>query len=541
MRIEHRNCLSVASLSNGKFVVTWRSVGQDGDAGGIYGQIFNADRTKNGSEFQVNTYTIYKQNFPSVTSLSNDKFVITWQSNGQDGDVEGVYGQVFNADGTKNGPEFQVNTYTTSSQGISSIASLSNDKFVITWQSYFQDGDVNGVFGQLFNADGTKNGSEFQVNTYTTNKQHYSSVASLSNNKFVITWFSEGQDGSSNGIFGQMFNADGTKNGLEFPVNTYTINSQEHPSVTNLNNNGFVITWGSYGQDGSSYGIYGQLFNEDGTKNGLEFPVNTYTTNSQQAPSAVSLNNDKFVITWQSNGQDGSSFGIYGQTFRLPSITTTSSTTSSRTSSSSSRSLTSSSSTRSSSSSSSKSSSSRVSTRSDSASTVSTIDVSTKETKTIINSASISNALPSITSIATQNIFTTKSSSNSTKRTWIISAIIGAAIIIPASILAFFKLKKKKSQNPSTIEMQNNDPERALQELPQIDQHPSSQDLSQAQEEETDEEPIYAGLSQFPIQSLQGGQEGQEITYSKLLDVALAQEKQDAENQYAQKPIREDF
>ncbi|KKK97792.1 hypothetical protein LCGC14_2649210, partial [marine sediment metagenome] len=283
---------SVASLSNDKFVVTWRSVGQDGDFDGIYGQIFNANGTKSGSEFQVNTNISYKS-VPSIADLNNGKFVVTWTSSNQDGSGYGIYGQIFNGDGTKSGSEFLVNTYTTNWQIISSIAVLNNGNFVITWQSNGQDGDGYGIFGQVFNADGTKNGSEFQVNTYTLIDQKYSSVASLSNNKFVITWFSDGQDGSSNGIFGQMFNADGTKNGLEFPVNTYTINSQEHPSVTNLNNNGFVITWGSYGQDGSSYGIYGQLFNEDGTKNGLEFPVNTYTTNSQQAPSAASLNNDK--------------------------------------------------------------------------------------------------------------------------------------------------------------------------------------------------------------------------------------------------------
>ncbi|NGX33260.1 MAG: hypothetical protein K1060chlam4_01322, partial [Candidatus Anoxychlamydiales bacterium] len=406
---------SVTSLSNDKFVVTWRSVGQDGDFDGIYGQIFNANRTKSGSEFQVNTNISYKS-VPSIADLNNGKFAVTWTSSNQDGSGYGIYGQIFNGDGTKSGSEFLVNTYTTNWQVISSIAVLNNGNFVITWQSNGQDGDGYGIFGQVFNADGTKNGSEFQVNTYTLIDQKYSSVASLSNNKFVISWFSDGQDGSSNGIFGQMFNADGTKNGLEFPVNTYTINSQEHPSVTNLNNNGFVITWGSYGQDGSSYGIYGQLFNEDGTKNGLEFPVNTYTTNSQQTPSAVSLNNDKFVITWQSNGQDGSSSGIYGQVFRLPSITT-SSTTSSRTSSSSTSSLTSSSSTRSSRSSSSKNSSSRLSTRSDSASRVSTVDVFTKETKATINSATVSNSSASVTNVATKNMFTTKNSSNSTKRT----------------------------------------------------------------------------------------------------------------------------
>ena len=62
----------------------------------------------------------------------------------------GVYGQLFNADGTKSGSEFQVNTYITGSQLDSSVASLSNGQFVVTWQSFGQDGDRNGVYGQIF-------------------------------------------------------------------------------------------------------------------------------------------------------------------------------------------------------------------------------------------------------------------------------------------------------------------------------------------------------------------------------------------------------
>ena len=43
--------------------------------------------------------------------------------------------------------------------------------------------------------------------------------------------------------------------GTDTQVNTYT---SENPSVTALNDGGFVVTWSSSGQDGSGYGnIYG--------------------------------------------------------------------------------------------------------------------------------------------------------------------------------------------------------------------------------------------------------------------------------------------
>jgi hypothetical protein len=49
---------------------------------------------------------------------------------------------------------------------------------------------------------------------------------------------------------------------LEFQVNTWTADSQGLPSITSLSNGGFVVVWESYGQDGSGYGVYGRIFKQ---------------------------------------------------------------------------------------------------------------------------------------------------------------------------------------------------------------------------------------------------------------------------------------
>jgi hypothetical protein len=307
---------SVAGLNDGKFVVTWHGSGI-GDSGGIYCQMYNSDCSKHLSEFQVNTYATLFQQYPSVAELSDSKFVVTWDSYDQDGDFWGVYGQMYNADGTRFLSEFRVNTFTTSYQMSSSVAGLSDSKFVVTWVSLGQDGDGYGIYGQMYNADASKYSSEFRVNTYTTSTQVYPSVAGLSDGKFVVTWMSLGQDGDGYGIYGQQFNIDGSKFLSEFQVNTYTIGDQEYPAIAGLNDGKFVVTWQSNDQDGDSYGIYAQMFTANGTKFLSEFRVNTYTINSQEYPSIVELSDGKFVITWQSNGQDGSGIGVYGQIFNI--------------------------------------------------------------------------------------------------------------------------------------------------------------------------------------------------------------------------------
>ncbi len=196
--------------------------------------------------------------------------------------------------------EFRVNTFTDDIQGRPSVARLNDGGFVLTWHSNLQDGNSWGIYGQRYNANGTTNGEEFRVNTYTDNSQGEPSVTGLNDGGFVVTWHSEDQDGSGYGIYGQRYNASGTKEGGEFQVNTHTVNWQIRPSVAELNDGGFVVTWHSYLQDGSRYGIYGQRYNASGSKVGSEFQVNTETNDYQEYSSVTGLNDGGFVVTWHS-------------------------------------------------------------------------------------------------------------------------------------------------------------------------------------------------------------------------------------------------
>jgi len=106
----------VRVLADGGWVVTWQSTGQDGDLIGVYQQRFNADGTPSGSETLVNTFTAGSQDESSTTALSDGGWVVTWVSGGQDGQGFGVYQQRFSADGTPSGSETLVNAETTSNR-----------------------------------------------------------------------------------------------------------------------------------------------------------------------------------------------------------------------------------------------------------------------------------------------------------------------------------------------------------------------------------------------------------------------------------------
>jgi len=315
----HQKYADVAMDADGDFIITWQSFSQDGSGYGIYAQRYNAAGTPQGAEFRVNFHTTGNQSSPSVAMEADGDFVITWDSQGQDGEVQGIYAQRYNADGTsKGGGEFQVNSYTTNSQSTPNVAMDSDGDFVIVWDSYGQDGNSGGIYAQRYSFNGSKQGTEFRVNSFTTNWQNVPEVAMNADGDFVVTWRSFGQDGNNHGIIARRYNSAGTAQGTEIRVNSYTTGSQSSPKVAINTDGDFVITWDSYGQDGSGGGVYAQRYNAVGTPEGTEFRVNSFTTNSQSF-AAVAMNaQGDFVVTWDSNTQDGNSYGIFAQGYRAP-------------------------------------------------------------------------------------------------------------------------------------------------------------------------------------------------------------------------------
>ena len=315
---------SVAIGSTGDFVVVWNSYGQDGQYGGIFGQRFTNAGSPTGSQFFVNTYTSGDQGSPSVTKDGNGNFIVVWESGAgplalccyQDGDGAGIYGQRYSSVGVAQGAEFRVNTYTRDYQTYPSVATDSTGNFVVAWETYGQDRSDYGIWGQRYTNTGTQSGQDFQVNSFTPFGQTSPAVARNASGSFVITWQSYGQDGSGYGVYGQRYTSAGALSGSEFGVNTATTSDQNRPAVAMDTAGDFVVVWQSFLQDGSGSGIFGQRYNSNGTPKGIEFRVNTHTSGSQRYPSVSMDSSGNFVAVWESVGQDGWGTGVYGQRFQ---------------------------------------------------------------------------------------------------------------------------------------------------------------------------------------------------------------------------------
>ena len=303
---------AAATFADGGFAVAWQSKDQDGDAEGIYAQLYNSSGSVTKSEFLVNATTSKEQSRPVLATLSGGNLVAVWQSLDQDGSDYGVYGRVFDQAGTAVTGEFAVNSYTDSAQQLPSVAPLSGGGFAVAFSGK-GSGDSTGVFLRLFNANGTPKYGQVLLNTQTTDLQERATVAG-DNDAGSVAWQSKDQDGSGYGIYAQDFTNTGGKAGSEFGVSSTSDNDQWLPTAAPYKNGGSVFAWSGKGT-GDVSGIFAQRFKGNGKTEGTEFRLNSTTANEQSWPCITRFSDILLLAAWQSMGQDGNSYGIIARRF----------------------------------------------------------------------------------------------------------------------------------------------------------------------------------------------------------------------------------
>jgi hypothetical protein len=273
-------------------------------------------QTTAGAEFRVNTYTPTHQYPAAVASAPDGRFVVTWGSYTQDGSSWGVYVQRYAPDGAAVGVEFRVNTTVTGYQYARDVAMHPDGSFVVVWDAQNGDGSGTAVMGRRYDAAGVARGGEFRVNTFVAGDQYRGRIALAPGGAFTVVWGSVGQDGSGYGIFGQRFDPTGARAGAEFRVNGATAADQYEPNLAAAPDGRFVVAWSGAGADGSGSGIVARRFAANGTPLGGDFAVNTYTTGDQGFPAVALADDGRFTAVWTNfTPVDGSLFSVFARTF----------------------------------------------------------------------------------------------------------------------------------------------------------------------------------------------------------------------------------
>lgn len=312
--------VSVAQLTGGQVVITWRSdeaVGSDVD-GAIKAKILDSNGNVLVNEFLVNTLTSGFQNYPEVAALSNGNFVIIWDSDtpGQgDSSLSGVKSRVFDPAGAEVFGEDLANyIYSFGEQIIPDAVGLSNGNYFGVWQSETGNSDSSGfgIMGAIFSDPGTKVVNEFQINAITSGNQTSVRTDLLANGNIIVSWTDE----SAADIKFRIFDQTGNPITNELQANSNSNGTQNYSDILALDGGGFIVAWQSDDSatgDGSGYSIQARIFDSGGVETVSEFTVNDLAVGNQHEPRLTQLENGNIAVTWYSDtpGQgDNSLAGI---------------------------------------------------------------------------------------------------------------------------------------------------------------------------------------------------------------------------------------
>jgi hypothetical protein len=365
---------AIAMDANGNFVVVWSSYLQDSSSNGIFGQRFKTDDSPIGGEFQINTTISGNQTEPSVVMDAAGNFVVVWQGPQAIGDAnEDIFARRFDANGQPFAGEFRVNTHTGSRQLSPSVAMDNDGKFIIVWECVDEPAaGSTSIHGQLYDRFGLKIKNELTVSdqpsicrypnvvmndsnevivVWTGGSTYYyvyvrnfsadgnkpsfgskkvddekfstltkASITIDDMDNYIITWDGRYTDSNNENIYIKRFHwSHAPLHSEQFLVNTQQTGDQTDPSVA-ISGDSFIVVWeGDAESQNGQRDIFGQRFVNQGEEIGLpiplgdEFQINIYEVDNQRYPTVVMKENGEFVSVWQSYGQDGSGYGIFGQ------------------------------------------------------------------------------------------------------------------------------------------------------------------------------------------------------------------------------------
>ena len=307
---------AVSQDTAGRYVVVWESEGQDGDGFGIYAEIYNADHTVRVPEFLVNSHsggTVGDQRHPDVAMDINGNFVVAWQSQedhllyGQEWDV---YRRSYDIDGTALSTSFRVNSTSSRNQQRPAVA-INETHIVVAYMSQWGVDDYSIRYRFISATTYANLMSPATIDDGTAVHVAHPDVEMDDAGNALFVWQADGLDGDRKGIYAAGYNFTGGATFAQTLINTTTAGNQQEPSVGVDAAGNAMIVWSSFGQDGDHQGIYSQLLNTSGALSGSEVIVNTTTSGSQDhARVAASREGNKFILTWTDENGDADRQGV---------------------------------------------------------------------------------------------------------------------------------------------------------------------------------------------------------------------------------------
>jgi hypothetical protein len=299
---------AVAISAQGRFAVVWQGPGPDQED--IFLRLFRPNGDALTSELLVNLATAGRQLYPSVAAGGPGTFVVAWESRetaaGEDRTVVRV--QLFDPNGSGLGGEVLVDTDIYDCR-YPEVAMDGAGRFAVTWM---RDRSNHPIVMRLFDANGVPVTDPLTVNTASIASVTRPSIAMNAHGDFVVAWDGHPSRASEDDIYARRYDPLGAPRGEPFVVNTIRTGAQQWPQATINDANEFIVVWvHDSGDPEAATEIAGRYFDRHGVPVGEQFQLNTNTPDQHRYPDVAMAEDGSFLAAWESNGQDGSGYGIF--------------------------------------------------------------------------------------------------------------------------------------------------------------------------------------------------------------------------------------
>jgi len=298
---------ALAMDRQGRFAVVWQGPGIEED---VFLRMCDPQDMPIADDLLVNLDAEGRQLQPRVAAGGEDLFVIAWESaeTVEDGNRTFVHAHLFDPNGTGLGNDILVDPNLYDCR-YPDVAMDAQGNFAVTWM---RDKSSHPILARLFDPNGVPRTDVFPVSTTAIASVTRPSIAMNAHGYFLITWDGDPNRASDDDIHARRYDPNGAPQGEPFVVNTIRAGAQQWPQAAINDANEFVVVWEHDTADpNTATDIFVRRFAEDGLPRGEEIQLNTCTADKQRYADVAMTADGGFVTTWESNDQDGSSYGVF--------------------------------------------------------------------------------------------------------------------------------------------------------------------------------------------------------------------------------------
>ena len=256
---------AMAMAEDGSYVIAWT----DETDFRVWAQRYGADGLPLAPAAAMSDVGQFVNEGPAVAMAADGTFVVAWTPTNQG--TFATYARVFGPDGVATTPTITASPLGTHFvTGTPSVAMADNGDFVVTWTKVGTS--PFAPFSQRFAADGTPQGTFFQVSDPSDFVTGDTATAMDENGDFVVAWTSVGVPPFA--PFVRVYAADGTPVSGPTQVSDVGTFSTTGAAVDMGADGSFVVGW----RDGSDFLIRARTYDATGAATSLPIPVNPVGT-----------------------------------------------------------------------------------------------------------------------------------------------------------------------------------------------------------------------------------------------------------------------